>query len=75
MTIEFREVNAHPAGRGKAVEIARRRQEAGVENVRRRFARLGTAHMDRELVSLVVGILSEKRVHGMLWPKFQSVAG
>ena len=63
--LEFREVHAHLAAEIKAVEVARRRQEAGVEDVRRRLARLrhGPDGIGK-LVMLVVGILfGEKKFH------------
>jgi len=57
----------------KAVEIARRRQEAGVENVRPAFRPPPARPIwHRETVMLVVGILfGEKKFMGMLWQNLQ----
>lgn len=64
--LELREVHAHLTAQIKPVQIARRWQKTGVENIRRRFARFGKRpHCIRKLVVLVVGILfGEKEFHG-----------
>ena len=63
--LELGEVHAHLPAEIKAVEIARRRQETRVENVRRRFARFrhGPDGVGK-LVVVVVGLLfGEKEFH------------
>jgi hypothetical protein len=63
--LELREIYAHLAAQIKPVEVARRRQEAGVKNIRRRLAGLRQRPDGiRKLVVLVVGVLfGEKEFH------------
>ena len=69
--LELGEVHAHLAAEIKTVELARGRQETGVENIRRRLVGFGNRPDGiRELVILVVGVLlGEEEFHKFIEPQ------